>query len=68
MGDVTTLTIDCGGGGIKGSVLDAGGNMRAQPLRVRTPYPLPLILTFATPAPPCGALLVAGGADSVGAA
>ncbi|GAA0799946.1 hypothetical protein Sya03_11000 [Spirilliplanes yamanashiensis] len=40
-GVTTTLTIDCGGGGIKGSVLDEGGNMRAQPLRVPTPYPLP---------------------------
>ncbi|MFC7550342.1 ROK family protein [Plantactinospora sp. GCM10030261] len=37
----TTLTIDCGGGGIKGSVLDAGGTMRARPIRVPTPYPLP---------------------------
>lgn len=35
-----TLTIDCGGGGIKGSVLDEAGTMRAQPLRVPTPYPL----------------------------
>jgi polyphosphate glucokinase len=37
----TTLAIDCGGGGIKGSVLDEAGTMRAQPLRVPTPYPLP---------------------------
>jgi polyphosphate glucokinase len=37
----TTLTIDCGGGGIKGSVLDEAGTMRAQPLRVPTPYPFP---------------------------
>ena len=36
-----TLTIDCGGGGIKASVLDAAGTMRAQPVRVPTPYPLP---------------------------
>src|SRR3569623_1932109 len=35
-----TLTIDCGGGGSKGSVLDDAGTMRAQPLRVPTPYPL----------------------------
>src|SRR3954454_13847227 len=35
-----TLTIDCGGGGIKGSVLDEAGRMRAQPVRVPTPYPL----------------------------
>jgi polyphosphate glucokinase len=38
---VTTLAIDCGGGGIKGSVLDAAGTMRSRPLRVPTPYPLP---------------------------
>ncbi|MFI5839042.1 ROK family protein [Catenuloplanes sp. NPDC051500] len=37
----TTLAIDCGGGGIKASVLDESGTMRAQPLRVPTPYPLP---------------------------
>ena len=35
-----TLTIDCGGGGIKGSVLDEAGTMRAHPVRVPTPYPL----------------------------
>jgi polyphosphate glucokinase len=38
---ITTLAIDCGGGGIKGSVLDEGGTMRVQPQRVATPYPLP---------------------------
>lgn len=37
---VTTLALDCGGGGIKGSVLDEAGTMRARPLRVPTPYPL----------------------------
>jgi polyphosphate glucokinase len=37
----TTLAIDCGGGGIKGSVLDEAGTMRAHPLRVQTPYPMP---------------------------
>jgi polyphosphate glucokinase len=36
----TTLAIDCGGGGIKGSVLDEAGTMRAHPLRVPTPYPM----------------------------
>ncbi|SCE97682.1 polyphosphate glucokinase [Micromonospora matsumotoense] len=36
-----TLAVDCGGGGIKGSVLDGGGNLRAPVLRVDTPYPLP---------------------------
>jgi polyphosphate glucokinase len=37
---ITTLAIDCGGGGIKGSVLDEAGTMRAHPLRVATPYPM----------------------------
>ncbi|MEU6202036.1 ROK family protein [Micromonospora musae] len=37
---VTTLAIDCGGGGIKASVLDEAGTMRTRPLRVPTPYPL----------------------------
>lgn len=37
---VTTLAIDCGGGGIKACVLDDTGTMRAQPIRVPTPYPL----------------------------
>jgi polyphosphate glucokinase len=36
----TTLAIDCGGGGIKGCVLDGSGTMRTQPRRVPTPYPL----------------------------
>ncbi len=36
----TTLAIDCGGGGIKGSVLDEAGTMRTHPIRVPTPYPL----------------------------
>lgn len=36
-----TLAIDCGGTGIKGSVLDALGQMTAEQIRVRTPYPLP---------------------------
>jgi polyphosphate glucokinase len=35
-----TLAIDCGGGGIKASVLDEAGTMRSQPLRVPTPYPM----------------------------
>lgn len=38
---VATLAIDCGGGGIKASVLDDAGTMHARPLRVPTPYPLP---------------------------
>ena len=36
-----TLAIDCGGGGIKGSVVDERGTMMAPPHRVPTPYPLP---------------------------
>jgi polyphosphate glucokinase len=38
--DVLTLSVDCGGLGIKASVLDGAGTMRAQPIRVDTPYPL----------------------------
>ena len=37
---ISTLVIDCGGGGIKATVLDDAGTMRAQPVRVPTPYPL----------------------------
>ena len=37
----TTLAVDCGGGGIKASVLDATGTLHAQPVRAATPYPLP---------------------------
>jgi len=36
-----TLAIDCGGSGIKASVLDAAGTMHAPAVRVPTPYPLP---------------------------
>lgn len=36
-----TLAVDCGGLGIKGSVLDAEGEMIAKRVRVPTPYPLP---------------------------
>jgi polyphosphate glucokinase len=43
-----TLALDCGGGGIKGSVLDEAGTMRARPLRVPTPYPLPPTLLVKT--------------------
>lgn len=38
--DSLTLSVDCGGLGIKASVLDAAGTMRAQLIRVDTPYPL----------------------------
>jgi polyphosphate glucokinase len=41
VGMATTLTFDCGGGGIKASVLDGAAAMRVAPLRVPTPYPLP---------------------------
>lgn len=44
-----TLCIDCGGGGIKASVLDAAGSSVAGPVRTQTPYPLPpelLVRTF----------------------
>ena len=35
-----TLAIDCGGLNIKGSVLDSGATLHAQPVTVPTPYPL----------------------------
>lgn len=35
-----TLAIDCGGSGLKGSVLDPEGAMVADPIRVPTPYPM----------------------------
>ncbi len=37
----STLVVDCGGGGFKATVFDESGTMRAQPIRVPTPYPLP---------------------------
>ena len=36
-----TLCVDCGGSGLKASVLDAAGTMLAPRVRVPTPYPLP---------------------------
>lgn len=36
-----TLAVDCGGGGIKASVLDAAGTLHVPAVRVPTPYPLP---------------------------
>jgi polyphosphate glucokinase len=36
-----TLAVDCGGSGIKASVLDDAGTMRAERVRLPTPYPLP---------------------------
>ena len=41
MSQEMTLAIDCGGGGIKGSVVDEKGTMVAPARRVPTPYPLP---------------------------
>ncbi|WP_028050082.1 ROK family protein [Cellulomonas sp. URHD0024] len=40
-GDLFTLAVDCGGGGIKASVLDSAGTLHAPAVRVATPYPLP---------------------------
>jgi len=48
--DPFTLAVDCGGGGIKASVLDAAGTLHAPAVRVPTPYPLPperLVATIA---------------------
>ena len=39
--DVTTLAIDIGGSGVKGSVLDAEGSMITERVRYETPYPCP---------------------------
>lgn len=39
--DVTTLAIDVGGSGVKGSILDADGAMTNARVRVDTPYPCP---------------------------
>lgn len=36
-----TFCVDCGGSGIKGSVVDADGHMLAEKVRLKTPYPLP---------------------------
>jgi len=38
--DLMTLSIDCGGLGIKASILDVQGTMHAQQVHVPTPYPL----------------------------
>ncbi len=48
MSEEMTLAIDCGGGGIKASVLDSHGTMIASPLRTPTPYPLPPALLVQT--------------------
>ena len=54
--EAPTLVIDCGGGGIKGTVLDESGTMRAQPIRVPTPYPLSTDLFVSTLAELAGRL------------
>ncbi|WP_067778926.1 ROK family protein [Actinomyces vulturis] len=41
MSTQTTLSVDCGGGGIKASVLDGEGTIISRALRTPTPYPLP---------------------------
>lgn len=43
-----TLAVDCGGGGIKASVLDDQGTLLAPPQRTPTPYPLPPELLVST--------------------
>ena len=48
MSEEMTLAIDCGGGGIKASVLDSRGTMIAPPTRTPTPYPLPPSLLVET--------------------
>lgn len=39
--DALTLTVDCGGGGVKAAVLDADGTFRSKPRRIPLTYPLP---------------------------
>lgn len=48
MPDILTLSVDCGGGGIKANVLDDAGTAHAAPVRVPTPYPLPPALLVDT--------------------
>ncbi|WP_136519193.1 MULTISPECIES: ROK family protein [Cellulomonas] len=58
--DPWTLAVDCGGGGIKASVLDSAGTLHVPPVRVPTPYPLPperladTIAAIAADLPPAG--------------
>lgn len=47
-GGPRTLAIDCGGTGLKATVLDAAGAMLCPRARVRTPYPCPPKLLLAT--------------------
>lgn len=39
--EVRTLSIDIGGSGLKASILDAGGQMTTERVRIATPYPCP---------------------------
>ena len=39
--DVVTLSIDIGGSGVKGALLDAHGEMISEKQRIETPYPCP---------------------------
>lgn len=48
MSEILTLAVDCGGGGIKASVLDENGTMIAPAVRTATPYPLPPALLVDT--------------------
>lgn len=41
MGNPITLSVDCGGGGIKASALDTSGTLIGPAVRRVTPYPLP---------------------------
>jgi len=60
----TTLAVDCGGSGIKASVLDAAGTMHVPKVRIETPYPLPPerlveeIAALAADFPPFGRITV----------
>jgi len=38
---VNTLTIDCGGGGLKAAVVDDSDALLSRPIRIPTPYPFP---------------------------
>jgi polyphosphate glucokinase len=46
--DVTTLSIDVGGSGLKAALLGSDGSLRSERVRVETPYPCPPELLVAT--------------------
>lgn len=56
MADEMTLAVDCGGGGIKASVVDERGTLIAPARRTPTPYPLPPELLVQTVADLAGVL------------